>query len=75
LIEWIHITKMEFTMSSLIYYLVIGLVLNWAYDILTEWSKAENRFTMMERLIVLFLWPIALALFIYHYIKTTFNNE
>ena len=62
-------------MSSLIYYLVIGLVLNWAYDILTDWSKAENRFTVMERLIVLFLWPIALALFIYHYLKTIFNNE
>jgi len=62
-------------MSSLIYYLVIGLVLNWAYDILTDWSKAENRFTIMERLIVLFLWPIALALFIYHYLKTIFNNE
>jgi len=62
-------------MSSLIYYLVIGLVLNWVYDILTDWSKAENRFTIMERLIVLFLWPIALALFIYHYLKTIFNNE
>jgi len=75
LIEWTHITKMEFTMSSLIYYLVIGLVLNWAYDMLTDWSEAENRFTMIERLFVLFLWPIALALFIYHYLKQFSNNE
>jgi len=62
-------------MSSLIYYLVIGLVLNWAYDMLIDWSEAENRFTMTERLFVMLLWPITLALFIYHYIIQFFNNE
>lgn len=61
--------------SNIIYYLLVGVVLNWTYDMLIDWSEAENRFTMIERLFVLLLWPIALFLFIYHYIKQFYNNE
>jgi|TARA_R110001583_G_scaffold155538_1_gene307193 hypothetical protein len=61
--------------SSILYYLVIGLFLNWAYDTLIDWSEAENRFTITERLAVMFFWPIALALFIYHYLKQFSDNE
>jgi len=52
---------------------MIGVAFNWGFDIITSYVESDNRLTIKERIIVTFIWPIALITFIYHLIKT-FNN-
>jgi len=52
-----------------------GVIINFLYDKFIDWSEAEYRFNLRERLIVGLLWPLALILFIYHALKTYFGNE
>ena len=71
----IHLMKTVSMISSILFYLMSGVIINFLYDQFIDWSEAEYRFNLRERLIVGLLWPLALILFIYHALKTYFGNE
>ena len=71
----IHIMKAQSMVSSVLYYLMAGLFVNFIYDKFIDWSGAEQRFNLKERLVVGLLWPLALILFIFHFRKQLLNNE
>lgn len=56
----------------MIVYLLIGLLFNLWYDLLINTMDEEHqeiRFTMLERLIVLLIWPYALFNLIKQFLK------
>ncbi len=65
--------------SAIIWYLFAGVVFNFLWDLVTTRLESEqNRFTMLERFIVLFIWPIAILFFVTMLIKTVLfgdNND
>jgi Na+/H+-dicarboxylate symporter len=63
-------------MGLIIKYLIIGLFVNLAYDLLVNTfddEQQELRFTMFERLVIMFIWPYVLFNLIRHFIKNTFQ--
>lgn len=55
--------------SYLTYYLLVGVVFNFLYDLMVDYLQRNGhegniRFNMVERVIVCLLWPIYLLLFI-----------
>lgn len=57
-------------------YCLCGLAFNFMYDrIIDSQDNEENRFNTIERLIVLILWPFALMIFTYHFLKAAFGNN
>ena len=55
-------------------YLFIGVVFNLLFDLIVNYIEYEQaRFTIAERVITALLWPIALAVFVYNFIKTLFE--
>ena len=62
-------------MGLIINYFIIGLVVNLMYDLLVNTMDEEHqelRFTMAERLIIMFIWPYALFNLIRQFIKHWF---
>lgn len=60
--------------SYVIWYLIIGTVLNFLYDLLVNGTgKEEFRFTVRERIYVAIGWPIFLIFFTWVFIKGFFN--
>lgn len=57
--------------TNAITYLIIGVVFNFVFDSLVNVSgNEEYRFTMKERIIMAFIWPVGLGVFAFHF----FNN-
>ena len=65
--------------SAIIWYVFAGVAFNFLWDLITTWLKSEeNRFTMVERFIVVLIWPIAVLVFVGMAIKTLLfgdNND
>jgi len=52
-------------------YLSIGVVFNFLFDLIINYIESEeHRFTIMERVMTTLLWPIALIVFVFNFIKT-----
>jgi len=57
--------------NEILTYILIGVICNFLFDLLVNQLEAEEqRFTMTERIVTTVIWPIALAVFIYNFIKT-----
>lgn len=60
--------------NNITYYLLLGvlwdLILNW----IANSTNSKNILTNKEKIINILLWPIALIIFTYHFVKTL-NNE
>lgn len=62
--------------STLMNYLLVGVVFNATYDLaITYIKKEELRFTMVERIIFAIVWPIYVLLLIINFIKTIINGS
>ena len=58
-------------LTHIFYYVSIGVLLNFLFDLLINYIEDEtNRFTTWERVFTTLLWPIALGVFIYNFVKT-----
>jgi hypothetical protein len=54
-----------------IYYVFIGVLFNFLFDKIVDFLEQEQiRFNLMERIITSLLWPIALLVFLYNFIKS-----
>lgn len=65
-------------LSTIIYYVIAGVAFNFVWDlIISKFQAEENRFTMVERLVVVAIWPVAVVFFFYTLIKNLFfdNNQ
>ena len=63
-------------LSSIIYYVIAGVAFNFLWDLIIYKFQAEdNRFTMLERLVVIAIWPVAVLFFFYTVIKNLFFNN
>ena len=51
-------------------YLFIGLAVGFMLETINRFAEESNKINMVERLLVIVLWPIMLTLFIYHFIKS-----
>ena len=60
--------------SNFLTYLMIGVAFNFITDILMDWLETENRLTIKEKIIVTFIWPIAVVTMVYHFIKASTNG-
>lgn len=56
-------------MSNIITYLFIGVTFNLVLDLLTGYLESENRLNFKEKVIATLIWPIALIIFTYHFVK------
>jgi hypothetical protein len=53
-------------LSTIIYYIIVGVTFNFLWDfVVSKTRKEENRFTMLERIIVTIIWPITILFFIF----------
>ena len=58
-------------LTYIFYYVSIGVLFNFLFDIIVTYVEHEQaRFTMMERIVTTLLWPIALTVFVFNFIKT-----
>lgn len=57
-------------MSWILTYLMIGVATAWIYDFASEKMDLETRFNNKERVVIVLIWPVALAMFIWAIIKT-----
>ena len=57
--------------TYIFYYVSIGVLFNFLFDKVIDYLEQEHiRFTLMERIVTTLLWPIALIVFIFNFIKT-----
>jgi|TARA_R110001606_G_scaffold378267_1_gene537817 hypothetical protein len=57
-------------MMDIITYFFIGLAVGFMLETINRFAGEPNKINMVERLLVILLWPIMLTLFIYHFIKS-----
>jgi len=58
-------------LNYILTYLFIGVIFNFLFDLIINYIESEeHRFTMMERVMTTLLWPIALIVFVFNFIKT-----
>ncbi len=63
-------------LSAIIWYLFAGVAYNFFWDLLTtRVGSQENRFTMMERLVVVLIWPLVTVFFFGMLLKNLFSNK
>ena len=56
--------------NGIITYLIIGVVFNFVFDLLVNFSgNEEQRFTTVERLIMTLVWPVGVLAFVFYFIK------
>lgn len=60
-------------MSEFLIYLMIGVAVLFLYDKVSNYTSGEFRFTVKEQIIVGLLWPLAIILFLYHFVKQVFK--
>lgn len=57
--------------TYIIYYVFIGVFFNFLFDKVVDFLEQEQiRFNLMERIIISLLWPIALLVFLFNFIKS-----
>lgn len=61
-------------MSWILTYLMVGVLMLWLYDRATQKFNAEYHFNNKERVIVALVWPIALIMFVWAFIKTILDD-
>jgi len=61
--------------TYIFYYVSIGVLFNFLFDKVIDYLEQEHiRFTTMERIVTTLLWPIAVLVFIYNFIKTSLGK-
>ena len=61
--------------SNVITYLIVGVLFNFVFDKLVDFSgNEEQRFNMGERLAMVILWPLGVGVFVFHFVKQLFNK-
>jgi hypothetical protein len=60
-------------MSGFLTYLLIGTTFTFIQDTLIKTLGTEE-FTNVERVVLIFIWPIGLLLSVYYFIKTFFGR-
>lgn len=61
--------------TAIFTYIFIGVVCNFLFDLIINYIQDEaNRFTIWERITTTLLWPIALIVFVYNFIKTLLGD-
>ena len=56
-------------------YVTTGVLFNFLFDKIVDYLEQEEvRFSTMERITTTLLWPIALLVFLYNFIKTTIGK-
>lgn len=50
-------------------YLLVGAIFAFIMDWLTDHWETENKFTNLERIVVILIWPISLLVFLREFIK------
>tara|TARA_R100000152_G_C6761771_1_gene185951 strand:- start:458 stop:682 length:225 start_codon:yes stop_codon:yes gene_type:complete len=65
--------------NGILIYLLIGCFLDWCYGQVEDWLEERNAaYTPLEfwgRIMVIALWPVGLAYFLYGFIKVYFNDN
>ena len=62
--------------SNVITYLIIGVVFNFLFDKLVDFNESEEyRFTIKERVIMTFIWPVGAGMFAIYFFKQFFSNK
>ena len=57
--------------TYIFYYVSIGVLFNFLFDKVIDFLEQEQiRFTTMERIVTTLLWPIAVLVFLYNFIKS-----
>lgn len=60
-------------LSTIIYYVIAGVAFNFLWDLIISKTETEEyRFTMVERVIVTLIWPVAVGFFLITLIKNLF---
>jgi hypothetical protein len=63
-------------LSTIISYVIAGVAFNFLWDlVISKFQAEDNRFTMLERLVVVVIWPVAVVFFFYTLIKNLFFNN
>lgn len=57
-------------MSYILIYLMVGVAFAFIYDKATVYFETELRLTNRERFYVILLWPIALVMLVWAFLKT-----
>ena len=61
--------------NAIFTYIFIGFVCNFLFDLIINYIQDEaNRFTIWERITTTLLWPVALIVFVYNFIKTLLGD-
>jgi hypothetical protein len=61
--------------TYIFYYVSIGVLFNFLFDKVIDYLEQEQiRFTTMERIITSLLWPIAVLVFVYNFIKSSLGK-
>ena len=61
--------------TYIFYYVSIGVLFNFLFDKVIDYLEQEHiRFTTMERIVTTLLWPIAVLVFTYNFIKTSLGK-
>ena len=61
--------------NAIFTYIFIGVVCNFLFDLIINYIQDEaNSFTIWERITTTLLWPIALIVFVYNFIKTLLGD-
>ena len=61
--------------TYIFYYVSIGVLFNFLFDKVVDFLEQEQiRFTAMERITTTLLWPIAVLVFVYNFIKTSLGK-
>jgi hypothetical protein len=62
--------------TTIIFYVIVGVAFNYLWDlIISKFRAEENRFTMLERLVVVVIWPVAIGFFLFILIRNLFFNN
>lgn len=57
--------------NAILTYIFLGVLFNFLFDLVVNYVQQEEaRFTMAERLSTTLLWPIAVLVFLFNFIKT-----
>ena len=63
-------------LSTIIYYVIAGVAFNFLWDLIISKTETEEyRFTMVERVIVTLIWPVAVGFFLFTLIKNLFSDN
>jgi hypothetical protein len=51
------------------YYLLIGAIFTLFLDLISDYLQTEAKFSNLERIVVILLWPISMVIFFYEFFK------